>query len=106
MSEPTLNSVSSTTDDNTPNIEGRIFWRFATSGVFFQGGAASVETNTIISALVQGLTGSPLAVGAAAAISRYGWIFHKLLSPISLNAGTGECRFMYLVRSGEPCVLQ
>lgn len=55
------------------------FWRFAIGGVFFQGGAASVESSTIIAALVQGLTGSTLAVGAAAAISRYGWLFPQII---------------------------
>ena len=55
------------------------FWRFAASGVFFQGGVASVEANTIVSALVQGLTGSSLAVGIAAAITRYGWLFPQII---------------------------
>ncbi len=55
------------------------FWRFAIGGVFFQGGAASVESSTIIAALVHGLTGSTLAVGAAAAISRYGWLFPQII---------------------------
>ncbi len=54
------------------------FWRISTAGVFFQGGAAAVDTGTIIAALVNGLTGSALAVGAAAAISRYGWLFPQL----------------------------
>src|SRR3546814_2403930 len=52
----------------------RRFWRIATAGIFFQGGAAAVDTGTIVAALVNGLTGSPVAVGAAAAISRYGWL--------------------------------
>ncbi|TDJ67599.1 MAG: MFS transporter, partial [Proteobacteria bacterium] len=47
------------------------FWRISAAGVFFQGGAAAVDTSTIIAALVHGLTGSTYAVGAAAAISRY-----------------------------------
>ena len=54
------------------------FWRIATAGVFFQGGAAAVDTSTIIAALVNGLTGSPVAVGGAAAIARYGWLFPQL----------------------------
>jgi len=56
----------------------RRFWRIATAGIFFQGGAAAVDTGTIVAALVHGLTGSPVAVGAAAAISRYGWLFPQL----------------------------
>lgn len=56
----------------------RRFWRIATAGIFFQGGAAAVDTSTIVAALVHGLTGSPTAVGAAAAIARYGWLFPQL----------------------------
>lgn len=55
------------------------FWRIAAAGVFFQGGAAAVDTSTIVAALVHGLTGSPFAVGAAAAIARYGWLFPQLI---------------------------
>lgn len=55
------------------------FRRIAVAGVFFQGGAATVDTSTIIAALVHGLTGSALAVGAAAAIARYGWLFPQLI---------------------------
>lgn len=56
----------------------RRFWRISTAGIFFQGGAAAVDTNTFLAALVHGLTGSPLAVGTAAAIGRYGWLFPQL----------------------------
>lgn len=56
------------------------FWRIATAGVFFQGGAAAVDTGTIIAALVHGLTGgSAVAVGAAAAIARSGWLIPQLI---------------------------
>jgi len=55
------------------------FWRITTAGIFFQGGAAAVDTSTIVAALVHGLTGSPFAVGAAAAIARYGWLFPQLI---------------------------
>lgn len=54
------------------------FRRIAVAGIFFQGGAAAVDTGTIVAALVQGLTGSTVAVGAAAAISRYGWLFPQI----------------------------
>ncbi|WP_372614723.1 MFS transporter, partial [Halomonas sp.] len=53
--------------------------RITIAGIFFQGGAASVDTGTIVAALVHGLTGSTLAVGAAAAIARYGWLFPQLI---------------------------
>ena len=48
------------------------FVRIATAGAFFQGGAAAVDTGTIMASLVHGLTGSSVAVGATAAIARYG----------------------------------
>jgi len=51
----------------------RRFRRIAAAGVFFQGGAAAVDSSTIIAALVYGLTSSPMAVGAATAILRFGW---------------------------------
>lgn len=56
----------------------RRFARIATAGAFFQGGAAAVDTSTIIASLVHGLTGSSVAVGAVAAIARYGWLFPQL----------------------------
>ena len=59
------------------NPKGR-FWRISVAGIFFQGGAAAVDSSTIIAALVHGLTGSAFAIGAAAAISRYGWLFPQL----------------------------
>jgi len=51
------------------------FWRISTAGVFFQGGAAAIDTGTVIASLVNAMTGSAAAVGAAAAIARYGWLF-------------------------------
>lgn len=56
----------------------RRFWRISAAGIFFQGGAAAVDSSTIIAALVHGLTGSAFAVGAAAAVSRSGWLFPQL----------------------------
>ena len=56
----------------------RRFWRISSAGILFQGGAAATEASTVIAALVHGLTGSPLAVGAAAAIVRYGWLFPQI----------------------------
>lgn len=56
----------------------RSFRRIAAAGVFFQGGAAAIDNATVISALVHQLTGSAMAVGAAAAISRAGWLVPQL----------------------------
>lgn len=55
------------------------FRRITAAGVLFQGGAAAVDTSTIVAALVHGLTGSTFAVGAAAAIARYGWLFPQIV---------------------------
>jgi FTR1 family protein len=55
------------------------FWRIAAAGVFLQGGAAAVDTSTIVATLVHALTGSSFAVGAAAAIARFGWLFPQLI---------------------------
>lgn len=54
------------------------FARIATAGAFFQGGAAAVDTGTIMASIVHALTGSSVAVGAVAAIARYGWLFPQL----------------------------
>lgn len=56
----------------------RRFRRISVAGIFFQGGAAAIDTGTIVSSLVNTLTGSALAVGAAAAIVRYGWLAPQL----------------------------
>ena len=61
-----------------PRQAKRKFRRIAVAGIFFQGGAAAVDTSTLVAALVHGLTGSALAVGAAAAIQRYGWLFPQI----------------------------
>lgn len=53
---------------------GGRFWRIAGAGVLFQGGGAAIDANTILAALVFGMTGSAVAVGAASAITRYGWL--------------------------------
>lgn len=57
-----------------PAAEPSRFRRIAAAGIAFQGGAAAVDTSTIVAALVHQLTGSALAVGASAAIARAGWL--------------------------------
>jgi MFS family permease len=58
--------------------EPQRFRHIAASGMLFQGGAAAIDTGTLIAALVEGLTGSAFAVGAAAAIARAGWLMPQL----------------------------
>ena len=55
------------------------FRRISAAGIFFQGGAAAVDTSTVVAALVHGLTGSAVAVGAAAGIARFGWLFPQII---------------------------
>ena len=54
------------------------FRRISGAGIFFQGGAAAVDSSTIIATLVYGLTANTFAVGAASAILRYGWLFPQI----------------------------
>lgn len=56
----------------------RAFRHFSLAGIFFQGGAAAVDPNTVVPALVHGLTGSAAAVGAAVGTLRFGWLFPQL----------------------------
>ena len=61
----------------------RRFGKFAAAGIFFQGGAAAIDTGTIVATLVHGLTGgSAVAVGAAATIARAGWLVPQLASQL------------------------
>lgn len=61
-----------------PGKRGR-FWRIAGAGAAFQGGAAAVDTATVVASLVYHLTGSAFAVGAASAILRLGWLLPQLV---------------------------
>lgn len=83
----------------------RRFWRIATAGIFVQGGAAAVDTGTIVAALVNGLTGSPTAVGAAAAISRYGWLFPQLFVAYFAQRGRRRMAFYKLGAFGRVACL-
>jgi MFS family permease len=58
----------------------RRFGKLSAAGIFFQGGAAAIDTGTIVATLVHGLTGgSAVAVGAAATIARAGWLLPQLI---------------------------
>src|SRR5216683_2691996 len=58
----------------------RRFRKLSAAGIFFQGGAAAIDTGTIVATLVHGLTGgSAVAVGAAATIARAGWLLPQLI---------------------------
>ena len=67
------------------------FRRLSAAGIFFQGGAATVDSSTIIATLVHGLTANTYAVGAASAILRYGWLFPQIFVAY-LEIGRASCR--------------
>lgn len=56
-----------------------VFWKFTASGAAFQAGSAAVDSATIVASLVNHLTGSVYAVGAASAVLRLGWLLPQLL---------------------------
>ena len=76
-------------------VARRRFRHISASGIFFQGGAAAVDTSTVVAALVDGLTGSALAVGSAAAIARFGWLFPQLF--VAYYAQRQERRLAFYV---------
>ena len=57
----------------------RRFWRIAGAGAAFQGGAAAVDSATVVASLVFQLTGSAFAVGFASAVLRLGWLLPQLV---------------------------
>gem|GEM_PF-4960397 len=56
------------------------FRRLAGAGILFQGGAAAVDSRTIIATLVYGLSANTYAVGAVSASLRYGWLFPQIVA--------------------------
>ncbi len=77
-----------------PGKRGR-FWRIAGAGAAFQGGAAAVDSATVVASLVYYLTGSAFAVGAASAILRLGWLLPQLI--VGYLAERAERRMPYYV---------
>ena len=55
------------------------FWKIVGAGASFQAGSSAVDSATIVASLVYHLTGSPLAVGAASAVLRLGWLLPQLI---------------------------
>ncbi len=58
---------------------GPVFWKIAGAGASFQAGSSAVDSATIVASLVNHLTGSFYAVGAASAVLRLGWLLPQLL---------------------------
>lgn len=65
-------------NDGAGQEDDRRFRRIAGAGISFQGGSAAVDSATIIAAFVFTLTSSSVAVGAASAALRFGWVFPQI----------------------------
>ena len=83
----------------------RAFRRFSLSGIFFQGGAAAIDSNTVVPALVHGLTGSAVAVGAAVGALRFGWLFPQLFVAYYSQRRTHRMPFYVLGAFGRAVCL-
>ena len=85
--------------DTSPNTQerrrGRAFWKIAGAGASFQAGSSAVDSATIVASLVNHLTGSVYAVGAASAVLRLGWLVPQLI--IGFLAQHAERRMPYYV---------
>ena len=64
--------MTNETDKNSAT--GLAFWKIAAAGASFQAGSSAVDSATIVAGLVNHLTGSVYAVGAASAVLRLGWL--------------------------------
>jgi len=65
--------------DTKEKLGGPVFWRITGAGASFQAGSSAVDSATIVAGLVNHLTGSAYAVGAASAVLRLGWLLPQLL---------------------------
>ncbi len=90
-----------------PNVRWNFAWA-ALSGALFELGTAFVGTTTVAAAFVVRVTSSAVAVGAAEAIARLGWLAPQLLvahyaqgvrrrKPIYLAAGWGRAGCLALL---------
>lgn len=78
------------------SLARRRFWRIAGAGAAFQGGAAAVDSATVVASLVLVLTGgSALAVGYASAVLRLGWVLTQL--PVGYLAQKASRRMPFYV---------
>tara|TARA_R110002051_G_scaffold129972_2_gene203721 strand:+ start:982 stop:2220 length:1239 start_codon:yes stop_codon:yes gene_type:complete len=73
----------------------RRFWHVAGAGTAFQAGSATVDSATVMSALVYQLTGSSVAVGAVSTILRLGWLLPQLF--VGYFAGRGASSMPFYI---------
>ncbi len=74
---------------------GPVFWKITGAGAAFQAGSSAVDSATIVASLVNHLTGSVYAVGAASAVLRLGWLLPQLL--VGFLAQRAERRMPYYI---------
>lgn len=71
-------ALSETTADTAKRTGGPVFWKISGAGAAFQAGSSAVDSATIVASLVNHLTASVYAVGAASAVLRLGWLLPQL----------------------------
>ena len=79
MSMPLPDTRPGSAQDTREKAGGPVFWKIAGAGAAFQAGSAAVDSATIVASLVNHLTGSVYAVGAASAVLRLGWLLPQLI---------------------------
>lgn len=65
--------------DRGEKAGGPVFWKVAGAGAAFQAGSSAIDSATVVASLVNHLTGSYYAVGAASAVLRLGWLLPQLI---------------------------
>ena len=76
---PRPDALASNPQDTKAKAGGPVFWKITGAGASFQAGSSAVDSATIVANLVNHLTGSAYAVGAASAVLRLGWLLPQLL---------------------------
>lgn len=65
--------------EDTNPVTRPAFRKIAAAGASFQAGSSAVDSATVVASLVNHLTGSVYAVGAASAVLRLGWLSTQLV---------------------------
>lgn len=73
-------SAASASDQIAPSSVRRNFGWAALNGALFEFGASFADPGTVVAAFLGRLTPSPVAVGAATAIVRFGWLVPQLFA--------------------------
>ena len=92
---PRPDTRTSDPQDTKEKTGGPVFWKITGAGASFQAGSSAVDSATIVASLVNHLTGSAYAVGAASAVLRLGWLLPQLL--VGFLAQRAERRMPFYV---------